>query len=194
MAVQPPVIAAIGAVASNGMLGLAGWLPWDIPEELAYFEATVAGAALLVGRLTYESMLVVPDDTFVISRQRELPLRPGCQRAASVEAGLLAAVATGKPVFVIGGASIYAAAWPYCQRFYLTRIELPFAGDTLFPASIPLNEWAVLSDEGRVYLERKTGRPVMCRFLQYVQEMPRPIGRDDCKSPMASAESPFTDN
>ena len=28
------MIAAIGAVASNGMLGLDGWLPWDIPEEI----------------------------------------------------------------------------------------------------------------------------------------------------------------
>ena len=37
---------AIGAVASNGAIGLNGWLPWDIPEELAYFEKTVDGAAL----------------------------------------------------------------------------------------------------------------------------------------------------
>ena len=56
------MISAIGAVASNGMLGLAGWLPWDIPEELAYFEKMVEGAALVIGRLTYESMDVVPAD------------------------------------------------------------------------------------------------------------------------------------
>lgn len=186
---QPALIAAIGAVASNNMLGLEGWLPWDIPEELAYFEATVAGAALLVGRLTYESMLVVPEDTFVVSRQANLPLRAGCHRVESVEQGLISALSTGKPVFVIGGASIYAAAWPYCQRFYLTRIEMPFAGDTLFPASIPLTEWAVLSDERRVYKERKSGCPVVCRFLQYVQENPRLIGPDDCNSVVASAES-----
>ena len=72
------MIAAIGAVASNGMLGLEGWLPWDIPEELAYFERTVAGAALVIGRLTYESMDVVPADSFVVSRQPVLTLRPGC--------------------------------------------------------------------------------------------------------------------
>jgi dihydrofolate reductase len=182
---EPVLIAAIGAVASNGMLGLDGWLPWDIPEELAYFEAMVAGAALLVGRQTYESMQLVPEDTYVVSRQADLLLRPGCHRVASVESGLRSAVATGKPVFVIGGASIYAAAWPYCQRFYLTRIEMPFAGDTLFPASIPLADWRVLSDEGHVYVERKSGRPVMCRFLQYDQDKPRLIDSDDCQSPMA---------
>lgn len=172
-----PLIAAIGAVASNGMLGLAGWLPWDIPEELAYFEATVAGAALVIGRLTYESMLVVPEDSFVVSRQCDLPMRPGCRRVDSVEQALLAAAATGKRVFVIGGASIYAAAWPYCKYFYLTRIEMPFAGDTLFPESVPLADWRVVSEESKPFLERKTGHKVMCRFVQYEQATPRRLER-----------------
>ena len=169
------MIAAIGAVASNGMLGLEGWLPWDIPEELAYFERTVAGAALVIGRLTYESMDVVPSDSFVVSRQPVLTLRPGCVQVDSVEKGLLTATATGKDVFVIGGASIYEAAWPYCKRFYLTRIEMPFAGDTRFPESIPLDRWTVVSEVQRTYRERKSGRDVLCRFLQYEQDTPRQL-------------------
>lgn len=169
------LIAAIGAVASNGMLGLAGWLPWDIPEELAYFERKVAGAALLIGRATYESMDMVPEDSFIVSRQSDLVLRKGCYRVDSVEAGLGSAVATGKPVFVIGGASIYAAAWPYCHRFYLTRIEMPFAGDTRFPDEIPLNTWDVLGETREIYRERNTGCKVLCRFIEYQQKFPRPV-------------------
>ncbi|MBS1158642.1 MAG: dihydrofolate reductase [Proteobacteria bacterium] len=182
---EPIVIAAIGAVASNGMLGLAGWLPWDIPEELAYFEATVAGAALLVGRLTYESMAQVPEDCFVLSRRGELTLRPGSHRVDSVEQGLAAALATGKPVFVIGGASVYAAAWPYCQRFYLTRIDMPFAGDTVFPESIPLADWRVLSEERKLLVERQSGCPVGCRFVVYEQQAPRHPGQGVCILPAA---------
>jgi dihydrofolate reductase len=170
------MIAAIGAVASNGMLGLDGWLPWDIPEELAYFERTVAGAALVVGRLTYESMDVVPPDTFVVTRQQGIVLRPGCSACPSVEAALRAAAATGKDVFVIGGASVYAAAWPYCRRFYLTRIERPCSGDTRFPEDIPLARWRVVSDVSQTYRERKSGQDVVCRFLQYEQESPRVPG------------------
>lgn len=169
------LISAIAAVASNGMLGLDGWLPWDIPEELAYFERTVAGAALVIGRLTYESMDVVPEDSFVVSRQTDLPMRPGCTRVDSVEQGLLAAQATGKPVFVIGGASIYAAAWPYCDRFYLTRIDRPFAGDTLFPESIPLDRWEIIGDVSESLRERKTDSAVICRFMQYAQKKVRPL-------------------
>ncbi|MBL8425864.1 MAG: dihydrofolate reductase [Dechloromonas sp.] len=163
------MIAAIGAVASNDMLGLDNWLPWDIPEELAYFEQTVAGAALVVGRLTYESMDVVPVDTFVVTGNENYVVRPGCQRVDSVEAGLRQALATGKPVFVIGGASIYAAAWPYCQRFFLTRIGKPFAGDTRFPETIPLDRWTVVEDRQASYLERRSGEQVVCRFMQYAQ-------------------------
>lgn len=176
------LISAIGAVASNGMLGLAGWLPWDIPEELAYFERTVTGAALVIGRLTYESMQDVPVDSFIVTRQHDYHVRPGCIRVDSVEAGLSGALATGKPVFVIGGASIYAAAWPYCHRFHLTRIGGDFAGDTLFPPDIPLDDWPLVDTTERTYMERKTGRPVVCRFLQYAQPKPRPVPRDDCNS------------
>jgi len=182
MGQDAPLIAAIGAVASNGMLGLAGWLPWDIPEELAYFERKVAGAALVIGRTTYESMDVVPEDSFIVSRQAGLIVRKGCQRVDSVEEALRSAVATGKPVFVIGGASIYAAAWPYCHRFHLTRIEMPFAGDTLFPDDIPLNEWDVISETSETFRERKTGQDVLCRFIEYALKNSCPLSVSNCNS------------
>jgi dihydrofolate reductase len=166
------MIAAIGAVSSNGMIGLDGWLPWDIPEELAYFEEMVAGAALVIGRLTYESMDVVPVDSFIVSSRHDLILKPGCRIENSVEKALLTATDTGKNVFVIGGAALYAAAWPYCQRFYLTRIERAFVGDCHFPESVPLDQWKVVGEDRKTYLERKTGLPTVCRFIQYEQENP----------------------
>jgi dihydrofolate reductase len=176
------LISAIGAVSSNGMIGLDGWLPWDIPEELAYFEKTVAGAALVIGRLTYESMDVVPADSFIVTRQCDLALRPGCTCVDSVEGGLRAALATGKPVFVIGGAAVYAAAWPYCDRFYLTRIEKAFAGDSQFPAEIPLDRWEVIDESVQALRETGSGHDVECRFIQYRQANPRPVPEIDCNS------------
>jgi dihydrofolate reductase len=175
------MIAAIGAVSSNGMIGLDGWLPWDIPEELAFFEKTVAGAALVIGRLTYESMDVVPPDSFIVTSQAGLVLKPGCKAVATVEQALLAATATGKDVFVIGGASLYAAAWPYCQRFFLTRIEQAFHGDSRFPENIPLDRWVITSEVCETYLERISGEQVVCRFMQYLQENPRSVPVLGCK-------------
>jgi dihydrofolate reductase len=95
---------------------------------------------------------------------------------------LQGALATGKPVFVIGGASIYAAAWPYCHRFYLTRIEQAFAGDSLFPAEIPLDQWPVHEESVRVFRERRSGQDVSCRFVQYRQPSPRPLPAINCNS------------
>lgn len=182
MAKDETLISAIGAVASNGMIGLAGWLPWDIPEELAYFERTVAGAALVIGRLTYESMDVVPEDSFVVSHQADFAVRPGCTRVASVEEGLRRAVATGKPVFVIGGASVYAAAWRYCQRFYLTRIERAFDGDSHFPETVHLGDWVVENESVRQLHEFKSNTDVTCRFLIYRQINPLSLPEADCNS------------
>lgn len=176
------MISAIGAVSANGMIGLDGWLPWDIPEELAYFEQTVDGAALVIGRLTYESMDVVPVDSFIVSRRDDLQLRPGCRRVDSVEAGLRAALATGKPVFMIGGASVYAAAWRYCERFYLTRIERSFDGDSRFPEEIDLSGWLIESETVRQLPEYKTRGDVNCRFLVYRQRNPLPLPVPDCNS------------
>lgn len=176
------MISAIGAVSANGMIGLDGWLPWDIPEELAYFEETVAGAALVIGRLTYESMDVVPEDSFIVSRTADLVVREGCSRVASVEEGLCRAVATGKPVFVIGGASIYAAAWRYCHRFWLTRIEQEFHGDSSFPETVDLSAWTIESENTQYLREHKTGSDVLCRFLVYRQNNPLALPIADCNS------------
>ena len=166
------MIAAIAAVAQNGMLGRNGWLPWDIPEELAYFEQTIAGSALLIGRLTYESMVEVPAPAFILSQGTGLVLKPGCRQVNSLREGLLSAQATGKNVFVLGGASVYRAVWPYCDRFYLTRIAGDFAGDTLFPADIPLHRWHIAADDTRWLLEQASQQTVACRFMQYVQDSP----------------------
>ena len=169
------MITGIGAVAANGTIGLDNWLPWDIPDELAHFEQVVAGHALVVGRLTYQSMDVVPVDTFVVSRHPELPVRPGCVAVNAVADALVAAKATGREVFVIGGASIYTAAWPYVDRFLLTHIEKEFAGDTWFP-EIPLNQWPIAGEQRRTLYETKSRSEVVCRIVDYRNPRPQPVG------------------
>ena len=168
-------IQAIVAIAANGTIGLGSGLPWDMPDEFAYFRRMVAGAALVVGRATYDGIAVEPEDLFVVSRQPDLALRPGWQRVASVEEGLRRAQATGKPVFVIGGAAIYAASWRYCRRFHVTRIDADFVGDTVFPADIPVDDWELYEQSQACLPERGLGRDVRCRFLHYRLPDPLPL-------------------
>lgn len=168
------MIAAIAAVAKNGIIGCNGQLPWCIPEETAWFEATIAGAALIVGRQTYQSMEVIPCDSFILTRQKNLPLRAGCQAVHSVEQALRlareAAQRKKKDIFVLGGAEVYARLWPHCQYFYLTRISADFAGDARLPEEIPFYRWR--TDQNRTVLLREelSQQIIACQFLRYVIE------------------------
>ena len=168
-------IQAIVAISANGMIGRGSVLPWEIPEEFAYFRKMVDGAALVVGRATYDGIAVAPEDLFVVSRQADLALQPGWFGVASVEEGLQRARATGKPVFVIGGAAVYRASWRYCERFYVTLIDAAFEGDTLFPDDIPYATWPLLSERVEYLTERGSGRQVKCRFLAFRQPEPLPL-------------------
>ena len=49
-------------------------------------------------------------------------------------------------VFIIGGAQIYALALEVADRFYLTRVEHDYEGDTSFPAWDE-SKWRLLSRE-----------------------------------------------
>lgn len=160
-------ISGIVAVSNNGMIGLNGYLPWDIPEESAYFENKVAGAAMVIGRRTYETMREDFPDVFVVSRQAIIPLQPGHHHVLSVKEGIEAAIGTGKPVFIIGGAPIYEAAIPYYDRFFLTRIEAVCQGDTMLPPDIPCAHWDVVSENKSTYLDRRSGSYATCRFIEY---------------------------
>lgn len=169
------MIAAIGAVSRNGVIGLDDWLPWDIPEELAYFEQTIEGAALVIGRRTYESMDVVPEGSVVFTASPGYSVRPGCRKSADIVQALQLARAHCERVFVVGGASTYAAAWPYLDRFFLTHIERDFSGDTSFPRDVPVLSWPLEDERQACFTEMKTGEPVLCRFCIYRQPNPRAL-------------------
>ena len=46
----------IVAHAENGVIGNAGTMPWHIPEDLKHFKTVTTGAAVIMGRKTFESI------------------------------------------------------------------------------------------------------------------------------------------
>ena len=50
------MIALIAAVSDNGVIGRDGALPWHLPDDLVRFRELTRGAAVLMGRRTYESI------------------------------------------------------------------------------------------------------------------------------------------
>jgi dihydrofolate reductase len=135
-------VGVIWAQARDGVIGRDGAMPWHIPEDAAYFRRVTSGHAVVMGRLTWESLpdrfRPLPDRrNIVISRRPGLTL-PGAEVAPSPAAAL--ALAGPDRSWVIGGGQIYAAALPLASEVLVTEIDLRVAGDVHAP---PLTGWRV---------------------------------------------------
>jgi dihydrofolate reductase len=126
------------ALAANGALGLAGKLPWSLPEDREHFERTTQGHVVIMGRRTWEEegrplpgrVSIVVSRSFVAS-----PTDAGVVHAARSldEALALAYRLDDAPgPFVIGGAQLFADALPRVTRIYLTEIATAPEADVFF--------------------------------------------------------------
>jgi dihydrofolate reductase len=134
-------VVLIAAVARNGVIGAGNALPWHLPADLKHFKALTLGHPVLMGRKTFESIgRPLPGRPNIVVSRDPAFVAAGVTVAASVPAALLRATALGTPVFVIGGAQIYAQCLTLADRIYLTRVDIEVAGDAFFP-SLDDHEW-----------------------------------------------------
>ena len=123
----------VAAVASNGIIGKDGGMPWRLPEDLKHFKNLTLGHPVIMGRKTWESLgKALPGrENIVVTRQAGYEAQ-GAAVASSLDAAL--ALCAGEPVaFVIGGGEIYKAALPLASGLVLTEIHKDYAGDARFP-------------------------------------------------------------
>ncbi len=132
-----PKIYLVVAVASNGVIGRNGQLPWHLPEDLKHFKRLTLGHPIIMGRRTWESLKGPPPgrDNIVVTRQAGYDA-PGAAVANSL--GGAVALCAGEPVaFVIGGTSLFAESLPIAAGIVMTEIHRDYAGDTWFPQYDP---------------------------------------------------------
>ena len=128
------MLSIIVAVARNGVIGDKNTLLWHISEDLRHFKSLTSGHPVVMGRRTFESLgRPLPNRTNVVISHRDLEI-PGCRVVHSLDEALALFPSGEEEVFVIGGAQVYAEALPRADRFYLTRVERDYEGDTRFPA------------------------------------------------------------
>lgn len=128
---------AVACVAANGVIGRAGSLPWNVPEDMARFKELTMGHALIVGRKSYTGPLV--GRKLVILSRKGFPAPEGIEIAKTKEEALKIALSADPEPFVIGGAEVYKLFEQEIGEIYLTRLNKEFEGDTLFP--IDLKGW-----------------------------------------------------
>jgi dihydrofolate reductase len=132
-ALPGPRVYLVAAVASNGIIGANGTLPWRLPEDLKHFKRLTMGHPIVMGRRTWESLKgpLPGRDNIVVTGTRGYDA-PGAAVASSLEAAL--ALCLGEPVvFVIGGARLFAESLPIAAGLVMTEIYKDFEGDTWFP-------------------------------------------------------------
>lgn len=161
------MLSLIVARAQDGAIGRDGTIPWSVPEDLAFFQRETLGAAVIMGRRTWESLPRRP-----LPRRQNIVVASGEVSGAAVlvgsvaEALEMAAAAGHLRVYGIGGARIYAELLPRAERLLITEVavQVPDA-DTRFP-DLDLAHWHC-----RARLELRAAAP-RCVVHEYLRIPP----------------------
>lgn len=127
------MLSLIAAVGKNNELGKNNDLIWHFKEDMRFFKETTMGSAVIMGRKTFESLpkALSGRKNIVITKSKNYS-PAGVTVVHSVKEALDEA---GDNAFVIGGASIYKALLPECDRLYLTEIDSECAdAEVYFPS------------------------------------------------------------
>lgn len=156
-------ITLILAYGPDGVLGSHGELPWPHHrEDMRRFRKATMGGTLIMGRKTYDSLgsPLKWRQNVVLSHKPKSIDTKNVNIVVVKDMKSAIAQAENTPVFVIGGAAIFAAAMPFATRILLTEMHGNFSGDVYF--KIPfLHEWREVSRE------QWRGEDGDCDFVEY---------------------------
>jgi len=133
------------AVATNGVIGRDGALPWHLPADLRHFKAMTTGKPMIMGRKTFESLPgLLPGRRHIVLTRDTAWSEDGAEVAHSPEQAI--ALANAPHIAVIGGAEIYRQFLPLAHRIEWTEVAIAPDGDTHFP-DFDRSNWTEVSRE-----------------------------------------------
>jgi putative acetyltransferase len=125
--------AMILALGPNGELGKAGRVPWDLPEDRAFFARTTRGHAVIMGRRTWDERGEPLPGRMNVVVSRSVAGLEGATVVQTLPDALSVARGAGAFPFVIGGARLYEEAVGLVSRVYLTDVpDAPNGADVFF--------------------------------------------------------------
>lgn len=133
------MLTLIVARARNGAIGRGNAIPWQAPEDLAFFQRETLGGAMIMGRNTWESLPKKPLPRRLNIVVTSRPLSQEGVVVSALERAYDCAVIHGYcRVYAIGGAAIYEAFLPKADRLLMTEVALDVPdADTFFPSWDP---------------------------------------------------------
>jgi putative acetyltransferase len=125
--------AMILALGPDGELGKEGRVPWNLPEDRAFFARTTRGHAVIMGRRTWDERGEPLPDRMNVVVSRSVAGLDGATVVRTLPDALLVARRAGAFPFVIGGARLYEEAVGVVSRVYLTDVPaVPDGADVFF--------------------------------------------------------------
>ncbi len=138
-------VTAIAAIGRNRELGLGNELLWRIPDDLRRFRDLSRGHPVIMGRVTFDSIVTalgkpLPDRTSIVLTRDPSHVSAYAGRSdvipvLSIDDALKSAAESpgSETVTIAGGAQVYALALPFTHTLHLTLIDAEHAADSFFP-------------------------------------------------------------
>lgn len=139
------------AIGERGEIGKDGDMPWKrgLPADLQHFKEVTNQTSVIMGRVTFESILASLGhplrnrQSIVLSRSAGREDIPGAVTVPSLEAAYDEAKFS--DISVIGGAAIYRLALDSADVIEATRVHAEFDADTFF--TFDSEQWELTSAE-----------------------------------------------
>ena len=128
-------ISLIVACTENRVIGNGRALPFQIPEDKAWFAEKTAGCVVILGRISFEVWPAACANgrlPVVVTRKLSLAARH-VRTAPTVTEALAIAETLPGDIMVCGGERIYEETLPLARRLFLTLVHADLPGDTRFP-------------------------------------------------------------
>ena len=127
------MIRLIAAIDTERGIANDSGIPWNLPEDSAYFRDKTRTGLILMGRATYNEFAAPLHgrDNFVLKAQ------PGSVRAGFRSVASLDQLSTdhpGEDVWVVGGAAVYAETINDASELLITQVLADFNCTKFFPA------------------------------------------------------------
>jgi len=147
------MITMIAATDKNGLIGNNGKLPWNIPEDMAFFKKITTNNIVVMGRKTYISIgqplknrvNVIISTSVAENFNRERPIQEYNSDVIVLNSfdqikDLYFTTNQFKDIFIIGGRSIYKQSLDQAipEKLLISRINEEFEGNEFLP-EIPKN-------------------------------------------------------
>jgi dihydrofolate reductase len=154
-------LSLIWAQSTSGVIGRDGGIPWRLPEDMARFKELTVGHAVVMGRLTWESLpprfRPLPGRRNVVVTRDPDYIAEGAEVVSRVDDAPL------DDAWVVGGAQIYALALPLATRCEVTEVEIDLRReDDDVPAPVLDESWVGTAGD---WLESSSG--LRYRFHSY---------------------------